>query len=140
MIEVTLKEAIEVMLPHFSGSENYHCSSAFTKSIFHTDGVQWLAEKASAFWLIDAIVSHQMRPSVAKEEFQVWRLIKKPGESKAVLIATDGGKGEMPGENILVNQQIPHTDFPLEKITLYLENGSLDGEHIHKILMLPSER
>jgi len=131
---------LESELQGFYGSEDFHRSSAFTRAIFHTDGVQYLAEKAGAYWLIDAIVSHQMKPSIAREKFQVWRLVKKPDESKATLICTDGGKDDLPGEKVIVTQKIPYTDFPLEKITLYLENGSLDGEHIHKILMLPSER
>jgi hypothetical protein len=133
MIEVSLKEALETMLAHFTGTMNYHRSSFFTKSIFHTDGVQYLSDKAGAFWLIDAIVSYQMKPSIARHPFQVWSL--KVENRSAVLTCGDGN--DTPP---LVTQKIPYTDFPLDKISLYLENGSLDGEHIHKILMLPSER
>jgi hypothetical protein len=143
MITPTLQEAIEVMLPHFTGSENFYAH--WLKGIYYTDGVNWLADKAGAYWLIDAIASHQMTPRVMREEFQVWTLhvaakVENPTEKHiaAILICTDGDKGDGPKE--LVRQNIPYTDFPLEKITLYLENGSLDGERVCKILMLPSER
>jgi hypothetical protein len=143
MNEPTLQEALEVMLPHFTGTLNYH--RFWLKGIYYTDGVQYLAEKARAYWLIDAIASHQMTPKVRQEEFQVWALhkaapIENPTEKHiaAILICTDRDKGNGPAE--LARQNIPYTDFPLDAITLYLEQGSLDGEYPCQILMLPSER
>lgn len=135
MNEPTLKEAIEVMLPHFTGSENLYRDMM---GVFHTEGVNWLAEKAEAYWLIDAIISHQSNPKVRREEFQVWTLQTDTEGHIASLLCTDGDKGD--GAVELARQIIPYTDFPLPLITLYLENGSADGIHIHKILMLHSER
>ena len=134
-------DEIESTLAHFSGTQDYHRSSAFSRFHYHTDGVQYLAESCGAFWLIDAIISHQGKNSVKREPFQVWTLnvgSKQANRTKqsidAVLTCTDGNGRE------LVHQSIPYTDFPLGRIELYLENGSLDGENVHKILMLPNER
>jgi hypothetical protein len=124
-------------LAQFTGTEKYYRSSVFTKNIYHTDGIQCLADNAKAFWLIDAIVSYQFENRVRREEFQEWTL--SVDKSHAILLCTDGGIGENPPRE-LARQYIRYTDFPLEKITLYLEYGSLDGEHPCKILMLPSER
>jgi hypothetical protein len=121
-----------------NGTNDYHRSSMLTKAIFHTDGIEYLAKNAKAYWLIDAIVSYQTKPRIAREQFQVWTLQTDTEKHIASLLCTDGDKGDGPKE--LARQVITYTDFPLPFITLYLENGSLDGEHIHKILMLPSER
>ena len=127
-------EEIKEVLPAFQGSMDHYRSSAFARNIYHTDGVQWLADVARCFWLIDAIVSYQMNPRVYREPFQVWTL--KVENSHALLMASDGNEDTPP----IATQKIPYTDFPLEEITLYLEDGSLDMEHPAKILMLPSER
>lgn len=127
-------EEIKDVLPGFIGTTDHYRSSAFARNIYHTDGVQWLAEVAKCFWPIDAIVSYQMNPRVRREPFQVWTLKVQNGQ--ALLLCSDGNEDTQP----LATQQIPYTDFPLEEITLYVEDGSLDMEHPAKILMLPSER
>ena len=40
-----------------NGSENFYCHK--TSLILYTDGVKEMAEKCSAYWLIDLIISHQ---------------------------------------------------------------------------------
>ena len=112
---------------------DYFQSSAFARNIFHTSGVQTLAEESKCYWLIDAIVSYQLSVKIRQEPFQVWTL--KVENNQGVLTCGDGN--DTPP---LISQKIPYTDFPLEEITLYLEDGSLDGEHFAKVLMLPSER
>jgi hypothetical protein len=126
------QEIIEV-LPNFKATTDYYRSSALAKDIYHTDGVQWLADVARCYWLIDAIASHQFNVRVSGEPFQIWTL--KVENRKGILICGDGD--DTPP---VVTQEIPYTDFPLDEITLFLEDGSLDGENIHRILMLPSER
>jgi hypothetical protein len=126
-------EEMKEVLPGFKGTMGYYRSSAFARNIYHTDGVQWLADVAHCFWLIDAIVSHQSNVRVSCEPFQMWTL--KVENRQAVLTCGDGD--DTPP---FVTQKIPYTDFPLDEITLYLEDGSLDGEHLDRILMLPSER
>jgi hypothetical protein len=112
---------------------DFYQSSAFARNIYHTSGVQCLVEQARCYWLLDAIVSYQLSIKIRREPFQVWTL--KVENKQGVLICGDGN--DTPP---LITQNIPYTDFPMEEITLYLEDGSLDGEQPAKILMLPSER
>ena len=112
---------------------DFYKSSAFARNIFHTTGVQSLAEESKCYWLIDAIVSYQLSVKIRREPFQVWTL--KVESRKGVLTCGDGN--DTPP---LITQSIPYTDCPLEEITLYLEDGSVDGWQPAKILMLPSER
>jgi len=44
-------------LAGFSGTEAYHRLSPLHGKLVCTDGVKYLADKAGAFWLIDAIAS-----------------------------------------------------------------------------------
>ena len=98
-------------LAQFCGTDDYHQSSIFHKSFYHTDGIQYLAEKAGAFWLIDAIVSHQTKRNVRSEGLQVWTL-SVGAKKSAILKCTDGDKGD--GEIVLARQSIPYTDFQME--------------------------
>ena len=126
------KKEDEINLDQFSGSEHYYKSSMFAKGIYHTDGVQYLAEKAKAFWLIDLICSWQTKASVRSQPFQVWKLTVK--DQSAVATCEDGNGKK------LASQRIEYTDFPKDEITIYVEDGSIDGKTNAKIMMLPSER
>lgn len=134
MSEKMSPQELESNLAHFSGTEEYHRTSLFSKSIVHTDGVQYLAEKAGAFWLLDAIVSHMPKRKLRREPFQVWTLKKAKLAESWTLKATDGDKGA--GPVTLVTQRIPYSDFPLEEIKLYVEWGGSN----YWVIMLPSER
>jgi len=126
-----LARELETNLPHFTGTESYNnLRYPWLRSRFLlTDGAKYLAETANAFWLMDAIASHQVNKKVATEPFQVWEL-KVDWQSQAVLTCTDGN------ETVLARQEIPHTDFPLSEIVLYAEQSDyLDG----RIVMLTSE-
>lgn len=128
------REKLLSTLPGFTGTMDYHKSTIFIRNFYHTDGVQFLAETAGAYWLIDAIVSWQTKARVRCEEFQIWKLIVNPANRSCVLVGTDGNR------NHIARQKIGYTDFPLDDITLYLELGSLDMKTPAWILMLPSER
>ena len=104
-------------LNQFVGTENYY--RHWTRQGVYTDGVQYLAEQAGAYWLIDAIFSHRRR-----EAFQVWTL-KKNDDNSAILTMQEDS-----GEPAKVRQTIPFTDFPLDQIKLYL---------IDSVLLLTSE-
>lgn len=113
-------------LRQFTGTETYYRHS-LARNYLYTDGVQYLAEKAGAYWLVDAIIFTQMEkpfshsPKLA--EFQCWTLKALEG-NRATLTCDDGNN------NIVFIKQIPFTDFPLKEINLWLEN---------KVLLLPSE-
>lgn len=127
---------LELDLAQFTGSEQFY---KHWLGLQYTDGVKFLAEKAKAFWLIDAIASHQ--PRVTRKhsltEFQLWFLhvgnihqFIKPRSSNAAVL-TCWEDSPTPETQPVIIQQIPFTDFPLTEVKLYLSD---------KILCLPSER
>lgn len=105
-------------LAQFTGSETFY-RHPLSGGCFYTEGVQYLAEAGSAYWLIDAILCPQ--PHVGKlqsAEFQVWTLTVRADHS-ATLICTDGDDGE------LYSHPIPWTDFPLASLSLWFANRTL---------------
>jgi len=46
----------------------------------YTEGVRYLAERIDAYWLIDAILSLQLEPRVAKHAAQNWMLRSSGGD------------------------------------------------------------
>lgn len=106
-------------LAHFTGSESF---ARYLGGYVLSEGALHVAQEGGAFWLIDVIFSHQTDPKVAKEEFQVWTLQVMDG---GAVVTCDDGNG-----NVITKQEIEYTDFPLPKITLWLQN---------KTIFLPSE-
>jgi hypothetical protein len=102
-----------------------------------TDGIEFLAENAEAFWLIDLIASYQTDPKVCCEPFQVWTLELRPEGGAIVYVQRDSG------EPHIVEQKLDFTDFPEHlgpKFELWAEQGSIDARNTVTVLMLPSER
>jgi hypothetical protein len=97
-----------------------------------TDGTKYLAEEAGAFWLMDAIASHQ--PKCLKEkmlqEIQFWTLKVNRKKGTAVLECRKDS-----GYPPTVTQKFPYTDFPLDEVELYVE--PLDETNY--VILLPSE-
>src|SRR5581483_7257555 len=106
----------------FRGTENYW--QHWTKRLVYTDGVRYVAQRGGAYWLIDAVASHQADPIARQEPFQVWVLSRLTGNA-AALEMNDGNT-----ERAIIRQEIEFTDFPLDSLTLYLTDG---------VLMLPGE-
>jgi hypothetical protein len=110
-------------LAQFTGSENWY-RHGMVRDVLYTDGVQYVAETAGAYWLIDEIAFGQRgNKRVAAEEFQSWKLKVNPDHS-ARLTCEDGNG------NVVFSKIIPYSDFPLAEITLYFTN---------KTILLPSE-
>ena len=109
-------------LAQFTGSECWYRHPLYP-SITYTDGAQYVAEAGGAYWLLDAIVSHQHHTRVRSEPFQVWTL-KVAQDRSAVLTCEDGDRG------LIARQAIAFTDFPLPEVTLWLQN---------EVIFLPSE-
>ena len=103
--------------------------------VIYTPGVQYLADKAKAYWLIDAIASYFGSPemNVAQQQdyrlrqMQFWRLTVN---GNSAVLGAEADAGEEP----FIRQEIEHTDFPLEKIEIW---AGYDG--LHWTLYLPSE-
>lgn len=122
-------EQLQSELNGFCGTENYH--RHFTGGKF-TDGVKHLADRAGAYWLIDAVFSYQCEAKIRAVPFQIWTLKvlrselgKNKNEPMAILEMKEGTD-----QPVLVSQKIEYTDFPKGEVKLYLIDG---------VLILPSE-
>lgn len=118
---------IREQLANAIGTVNYY--RTIVGGFLHTDGVKAMAELCEAFWLIDAVGSHQRKALRTAElvDFQAWTL--KVEDSRAVLTCTDGNESE------IITQKIPFTDFPLDEIKFYVTRA----DQKHWVMMLPSE-
>lgn len=116
-------------LHHFTGTGQYH-RHGLMRSIVFTDGVKHVGDAGGAYWLIDKIATLQMNPKIAAEPFQVWRLIVTG--SKATLTCDDGDRIGVGDSKAIVfhSEEIGFTDFPLEKIEMWVEGN---------VILLPSE-
>lgn len=103
-------------LAQFTGSETVYRHS-IARQILYTEGVQFLAERAGAYWLLDEIALNQARPEIAAEDFQLWTLTVTG--SRAQLRCEDGN------DNVVYAKDIDYTDFPLPTIKIYVANRTI---------------
>jgi hypothetical protein len=102
----------------------------WTGRILYTEGVQYLAESAGAYWLIDVVASYQRdRRLKGCQGFQLWEL-KVNLEEKTGVVTVRMDSDTTP----LITQSLVYTDFPLPQIKLYCE-----GDAMPRTLLLPSE-
>jgi hypothetical protein len=133
-----MKNAVELTagLAHFYCTEGYSYLTPLARATktAATDGIEYLAKNAGAFWLIDAIVSHQKeaRKDPRLQEIQFWTL-KTDISKKTAVLTCERDEGD-----VAITQKIEYTDFPLEEIKIWIEPGYA-GEPIY-VMMLPSER
>lgn len=108
------------------------------RKFFYSDGIKFMADKAKAYWLIDAIASHQS-PKLYKDmrlrDFQIWELKVDLEKGSAVLIC----KADLQCQPAVI-QKIEATCFPLAELKLYVEYGCPSEDEVGYCLMLPSER
>jgi len=116
------KEEILDIINNAYGTEAYHKFSSFSNYPVATDGVIALAEATNCFWLLDIIGSYQTDKRL-DPHFQVWKLVVNHEDSTAVI----NGYNDI---ELIVTQEIAHTDFPLDELKLFLMDG---------IILLPSE-
>jgi hypothetical protein len=110
-------------LRQFTGSEHWY-RHALNGKVFFTDGAQYVAATAGAYWLLDEIALIQpCDKRVAAAAFQVWTLTVCPDQTAT--LTCDDGNG-----NSVYTKKIAYTDFPLDEITLYFTNN---------VIYLPSE-
>ena len=121
-------------LKKFTGDSERYCHP-LNRRVIYTPGVQYVANQASAYWLIDAIASYfgspvmsqAMRRDTRLQYMQFWKL-QVTGSS--ALLTAEADAGETP----FITQQIPYTDFPLPQIEIW---AGFDGTYW--TLYLPSE-
>jgi len=108
-------------LSQFYGTENYYKTFVFNPKLRHTDGVQYFADTAGAFWLLDIIATEIYRLS-AKHDFIAIDLDVNNGKAK--ITADDGN------DHRIFQKNISYTDCP---------NGAYRFWLTGDVLMLPSE-
>jgi hypothetical protein len=110
-------------LSHFTGTARY-IRDPFT-GLLHTDGIEHLAQRAEAHWLVSDIGAvFRYHPKVKGIPFQLWTLIVDD-DNKAVLTCREDC--DMP---VIYEQRYKYTDFPVGTWKMYLIDG---------VLMVPSE-
>lgn len=110
-------------LRQFTGTEHWYRHS-LARGVLYTDGVQYLAEQAGAYWLIDIIaLAQRAEPAVQAQDFQVWTLTVQDDHT-ATLTCDNGNR------RTLHTQRIDYTDFPMPEIVLWVEGP---------VILLPSE-
>lgn len=106
------------------------------RRVIYTPGVQYLAEAAGAYWLIDVIASY-LTPALIAEEarkddriawMQFWKLTVLQ-DGRAIVEA----RADSPCEPF-IRQTIAWTDFPMESVDIW---AAWDTQHW--TLYLPSE-
>jgi hypothetical protein len=121
---MTTRTLTRADLAMFTGSEQFYRHS-INRTVIYTEGARHVADTGGAYWLLDEIALIQPHDArVAGEEFQVWTLRVHPDRT-ATLVCEDGN------DHVVFSKRIPHTDFPLDAITLWFANGTiyLPSEH-----------
>jgi hypothetical protein len=84
-MEPLTSETFKAEVSQFRGTENYYAHPLVSRFVW-TDGVQYVAERAGAFWLVDLIAVHQ--PTIRRHAqywvlraFQFWHLEVKTDRS-----------------------------------------------------------
>ena len=109
-------------LAQFYGSETFYFHPLF-KGINYTEGVRFIGQNGANWLLVDILSHAKLNNNVKREEFVCVTFTVKDG--CGTLKFDDGN------DKVLDVQFYPYTDFPLESISFYIENG---------MVMLPSER
>lgn len=121
-------DSLKECLRQFNGSE------VLFKNIFglkYTEGVQYLAERAGAYWLIDAVASHLASSRKLQAEPFLIVFLRVKNRQGRLTFHRDFDKSDPAKYPSLKTQRINYTDFPMDEIKLYVEN---------RTICLPSER
>lgn len=126
-------------LNQFTGTETWH-RHPYNRRLLWTDGVEYFADKARAFWFIDAIALgvHGRRGPVpdavpGKDTFAVV-LLRSKNEEGSIEVRSDYDEHDKTVGTKLYKANIPFTDCPEGVWKFFLQH---DGENV--VLMLPSE-
>lgn len=129
------------------GLGQFYCTEQYHKQPFslpYTDGVKYLADSADSHWLIQDISLAHIHLQQFKERkmgITFWKLKKHEDDSATLSCGDDEVDGKFvtfdePGVpepysvRPVYTEDIPWTTFPLDEISIWMENG---------ILILPSE-
>jgi len=132
----------QAVLAGFCGTEEYHRYSPLFRRMLLTDGALYVAEsggRSGAFWLMDAIASHQPRllrhPDGRLQGIQFWALRKRPDPEGGAVLECCADSGEKPA----VRQVIEYTDFFTNGDTEFRLWAAPVDDQGNWVIMLPSE-
>jgi hypothetical protein len=92
-------------LAQFTGSTNFY-RRGLVREVLYTEGVEYVAETAGAYWLLDEIaLAQRYIIPIKSEDFQVWDL-KVEADQSAMLTCRNGNGREV------YSKPLPFTDFP----------------------------
>jgi hypothetical protein len=122
----------------FTGSQEW-TRHWMNRNLIYSEGMAYVAEHAGAHWLLDAIASHEVSPTIAAlrhadpdfDFLHFWNLHVDTEKHAAVLECRLDSD-----EPAVVTQEIPLTDFPISEFAVYAGN---DGPGTPIKLFLPSE-
>lgn len=139
-MEKITSEALELGLKQFYGTEQWR-RHHFNRYLLHTDGVEYFAQKAGAYWFIDAVAigmagKRGLVPYVVPNKSPFAIVLLKSKDQKAVVEAYKDTteSGNFVESNRLFRQKVDFTDCPEGDWKFFL---IWDGEKA--TLLLPSE-
>lgn len=117
-----MNTATKLDLSQFTGTENYYRTNPlFAPDMVHTDGVQYFADTAGCYWLLD-IIATEYFPLMKKEGFLSIQFVVEDGIGD---ICVEDGDCK-----VLKQKHIAHTDCPDGLYKFFLTDN---------VLMLTSE-
>ena len=127
--KVTTVDELTKELGGFTGTVNYY--KRFPPGIYLTDGIKYVADRASAYWLFSD-VSILIKGKYKTVPFQVWSLDVRPDTTARLTMREDSG------QPLLHDQTIEYTDFPVGTFEFWAVQGYV--ERINDfVIMLKSE-
>ncbi len=87
-------------LHHFTGSEVWYRHPLYRKFLY-TEGVQYVAKNAGAYWLIDKIYALQHKEKINSEPFQFWQLRVKDNATATLTVEGWKQKLRISGDDII---------------------------------------
>ena len=128
---------LQSSLEQFRGLDTLYRHPGFNW-LTYTDGVQFMAEHAEAYWLLDIIASYL--PVIPADEYMVFAELnvhRMPDRTFGIFVIHDGNRGNGKLYYTPV-QTIEYTDFPLDSMKIYASRcEEVTGERWR--LMLPGE-
>ena len=126
-------------LDQFHGTETWR-RHPLNKKLLHTDGVEYFAEQAGAYWFIDAIAlgvygNPGPIPAAIPDQDRFGVVLLNVSERKATIqVRSDYDENDDTCGDVLWETPIEFTDAPEGVWKFYLVD---DGEH--SVLMVPGE-
>ena len=107
-------------LQTFTGTENYYRHS-LRRSMLYTDGVNYFAERAQAYWFLDIVATEFYQLQSVSPFLTITMTVKN---RKAKILVTDGNSRKLKAKNIT------YTDCPVGEWKFFMTDN---------VLMVPSE-